>query len=182
MTTLLMYWPLAPVGLAFTTASIRAVRLSIKLLRREADLANRHVQVSGLVQAELNPPEAQLLDQPSQVLRGADRAGFRAGHQAAGTQYLAQATHLAHDLGRRDSDIEIQPAALNLLNEFVTPDVVGACVLGQSGRLASAKTRIRTFLPVPLGRRTTLADLLISVPWVHTHLHVNFDRAVKLGI
>ena len=49
-----MYLPLAPLGLARTTASTSAPRFCRILLLGEADLADRHVDHAGLVDAELD--------------------------------------------------------------------------------------------------------------------------------
>ena len=66
-----------------------------------------------------------------------DRAGLRVRHQAAGTEDPAQLAQLAHDVGRRDDHVALEPPFLDLL------DVLDADEIGAG--------RLRFPLPVALG-------------------------------
>ena len=53
---------------------------------------------------------------------------LRVWHEATWTEYTAQRTHLAHDLGSGNDYIHIGPSALDLRHVFVQPNVVGTGV------------------------------------------------------
>ena len=61
---------------------------------------------------------------------GRHRAGTRRRHQAAGAQDLAQRTDNAHHVRSGNADVEIGPAALDLLGQLRPADFVGPGGLG----------------------------------------------------
>jgi hypothetical protein len=55
-----------------------------------------------------------------------DRPGLRVGHESAATKDPSEPTDEAHAVGRREGDVELEPAGLDLLDEVLAADLVGA--------------------------------------------------------
>src|SRR5207249_2340802 len=54
------------------------------------------------------------------------RAGFRIRHQTTRAEHLTEATNQAHHVRRRHYRIEIQPAALDLVDHVLATNKIGA--------------------------------------------------------
>ena len=121
-----MYLPFAAAGLARTISSIdRRVVLQQALLV-EARLADHEVDDRGAVGAVLDLAGLRLLDGLGDVHR--DRADLRVRHLARRAEDAAEAADDRHQVGRRDRDVEVVEALLDLLREVLRADVVGAGV------------------------------------------------------
>ena len=57
-----------------------------------------------------------------------DRAGLRVRHQPARTEHASELADLSHLIRRRDHDVEVEPAFLDL-REILDADEVGAGLL-----------------------------------------------------
>ena len=77
----------------------------------------------GLVGPELGPALLELADGGLDV--EGDGAGLRVRHEAAAAEDHTELTDVLHHVGRRDGDVEVHPAALDLLDQFVASDVGG---------------------------------------------------------
>src|SRR5213082_1647803 len=71
------------------------------------------MQECRLINSELNTTGLHILNGSGQVK--CDCTGFGAGHQAAWAQLLTESTNLTHHIGCCYGDVEIEPAAFNLL-------------------------------------------------------------------
>ena len=128
------YLPLAAGGLAWTMAWMKVCRLSTSLASGEGDLAHRRVDDARLVDPELDLAGLGLLDGLADV--EGDRARLGVGHEALGAQDPAELADAAHDVGRGDDDVEVDPAAGDLLDDVVAAEVVGPGLLGLLDLLA----------------------------------------------
>ena len=91
------------------------------------------MDVSGLVDAELDLAGLDLADRLGDV--EGHGAGLRIRHQPARSEHAAELPELAHDVGRGDDDVEVEPAVLELL-DVLDADEVGAGGLGLPHPLA----------------------------------------------
>src|SRR5215217_7443659 len=101
---------------------------------RERGLAQDQVEVAVAVDPVLDLAALDVGDGPGHV-RG-DGAGPGVGHQAAGAEDAAEAADLAHHLGHGHGGVEVEEAALDLLDQVPAADHVGPGLLGLAGRLA----------------------------------------------
>ena len=73
-------------------------------------------------------------------IRG-DGAGLGVGHQTARAQHAGDPAHLGHLVGCGDRGVEVQEAALDLLDQIVAADHIGAGGDGLLGLLAHREHR-----------------------------------------
>src|SRR5687768_2783377 len=99
-----------------------------QLVDVEGDSPDRHVDHGGLVDAEVDPAAFDLADDAPDV-RG-DGAGARVWHQAARSEDAAEPADEAHHVRRRDGDVEVEPAALDPLDEVIAASIVSASLFG----------------------------------------------------
>jgi hypothetical protein len=78
----------------------------------------------ALVDLELDPAALDLADGALEV--ECDRPGLRVGHKATPAEDAPESTDLAHHVGRRERDVELEPAGLDPLDQIVAADLVGA--------------------------------------------------------
>ena len=104
----------------------------------EAHLADRHVHVAVAVGAVLDLAALELADGLADV--GGDGAGLRVRHQAAGAERAAEPADQRHEVGRGDGDVEVEHPALDLGDEVVGTDDVGARGAGLGGGVARRRT------------------------------------------
>src|SRR6185503_2729106 len=90
----------------------------------EARLAHGDVDDRALVDLELDATALDLANGAVQVERDRARLGIR--HQATTAEDLAQAPDLAHQVRRREGDVEVEPPGLDLLDQVLRADLVGA--------------------------------------------------------
>src|SRR4051812_33788346 len=115
-----------------------AVVLGERLLV-ERGLADDEVQVGLLVDAEVDLAALDVADRFSHI--GGDGAGLRVGHQATRAEHTGDAAHLGHLVGGGDRGVEVEETALDLLDEVVAADDVGACGFGLCGLVANGEHR-----------------------------------------
>src|SRR5260221_11797970 len=92
-------------------------------LLADGRLPDHGVDDAGLVDAELDATALRVLHGLGHVHRY--RAGLRVRHETARTEHAAETADLSHHVGRRDGDVEVEPAALDLLREILRADRVG---------------------------------------------------------
>ena len=102
-------------------------------------LAKGHVHDALLVGTELELARLELGDGAGRVGRHGARLGR--GHQALGSEHLAQLGQLGHGGRRREQDVEVERAARDVLNEVVEADEVSARRLGSVRGRALGKHR-----------------------------------------
>src|SRR5438309_9973809 len=87
-------------------------------------LADIGVDDAGLVYPVLDPPALDVLDGPRDIKGHGPGTWVR--HQATRPQDLAQPADLAHPGGRRQRDVEVEPALLDLFATAFTPAMAAA--------------------------------------------------------
>ena len=132
-----------------------------------------------LVDAELHLAGLDLLDRLGDVER--DGAGLRVGHQSAGTEDLTELTDGAHHVRRGDDGVEIDPAALDLLDHVVAADHVGAGILRFLLLLALGDHEHALGLSGAVREQGRASDHLIGVLGIDAEEHRELDRLVELG-
>ena len=81
---------------------------------------------------------------------------------------------------RRERDVELEPAGLDLLHEVLGADLVGARRCSASWAFSPwAKTATRTTLPVPFGQDDRATDHLVGMAGVDAQAEVGLDRRVE---
>ena len=109
------------------------------------------------------------------------RAGLGVGHQALGPQDAAQLADAAHDVGRGDDDVEVDPAAGDLLDELVAAGVVGPGRLGLLDLLARGQDADLLGLARAVGQDDRAADHLVGLLGVDPEPHGDVHGLVELG-
>ena len=146
--------PLAPGGLGLLHRIGERLDVLDELVVGERGLADAGLHDAGLLDAELDRAALGALHGAGDVHR--DRADLRVRHQAARAQHLAEPADQRHHVGRGDAAVEVDLAALHLLDQILGADDVGAGGLGLVGlgaaREHARRARVR---PVPFGRLTT---------------------------
>ncbi len=85
-----------------------------------------------------------------------------------------------HQVGRRDRDVEVVEAVLDLLGEVLGADDVGAGLLGLPGLVALGEHGDLDVLAEAVGQRDRPAQLLVGVADVEPGADVHLDRLVEL--
>src|SRR5512133_2338397 len=152
------------------------------LTRRKAGLADGNVQVTGLVNLELNAAQACFTDHARQVVRLHDRGGLWVRHETARAQDTAEAANLAHHLRRRDRYIDVNPTALALGDQVVETDKSGSGLLGQAGAITLGEDQDTDRLAQPRRQQAGAAHLLIGMARINTQANVNFQGAIELRV
>ena len=139
---------------------------SVSFGRVEAQLPDDGVDVAAGVVAELDLAGLVLADDLADV--GRDRAGPRRGHQPARAEHLAQRADDAHHVRRGDADVEVGPAALDLLRQLRAADLVRAGRLGLVDLVALGEHHRPQHPPIPCGStiepRTNWSACFGSIP------------------
>src|SRR5262249_317812 len=94
-----------------------------QLVFRERRLADAGLNDTGLLDAELDVAALWALHRAGDV--HGHRADFRVRHHAARTEHLTEATDQRHHVGSGDAAIEVDVAALYLLDQVFRTDHVG---------------------------------------------------------
>ena len=129
-----MYLPLAAGGLAWTMAWMKVRRLSTSLASAKETLPT--VEWTMLVLSTRNSTLPALVSSTALRTSKVTVPGLGVGHEALGAQDAAELADAAHDVGRRDDDVEVDPAAGDLLDDLVAAEVVGPGLLGLLDLLA----------------------------------------------
>ena len=171
------YWPLAPAGLARLMASTSVARFSTSCCGLEAALPNGTWMMPPLSTLNSTRPRLDLADGAVEVER--DRAGLGVGHQAAPAEDAAEPADLAHHVGRRERDVELQPAGLDLLDEVLAADLVGAGAERLLALVALGEHRDADDLARAVRQHDRAADHLVGVAGVDAQAEVRLDRRVE---
>jgi len=107
------------------------------LFRLHGNLANRQVDDTRFVGAVLGAPLAQLVERRREVV--GDRTGFGIRHETSAAEDHTELANIFHHIGGCDRDIEIEPTALNLFDEFGIARIGGAGLEGFFYALGAAK-------------------------------------------
>ena len=91
-------------------------------------------------------------------------------------------TDFAHHVGGGDCGIEFHPAALDLLDDVVRPDVIGAVLLCGGSGLALGEYQDSDLLAGAVGEHGEAAYLLVGMTGVEAHAHVDLDGFVVVGL
>ena len=107
-------------------------------------------------------------------------AGLRVRHQPARTEHATELADDAHLVGRRDRDVEVEEALLDLRREIGRADDVGAGVLRLARLLALREDSDAHVLADAVREHDRPAQLLVGVAHVETEAEVHLDRLVEL--
>ena len=145
----------------------------------EGDLADRRVDDARLVDPELDLAGLGLLDGLADV--EGDRAGLGVGHEALGAQDAAELADAAHDVGGGDDDVEVDPAAGDLLDDVVAAEVIGPGLLGLLDLLARGDDADLLRLARAVGQDDGASDHLVRILGIDPQPDVDVDGFVELG-
>jgi len=95
----------------------------VQILLAEGELAYGHMHASASIGSVFRPPCLGASDRFPRGVR--DRSGLGVRHEPPWPQYASEWTNTSHRGGRGDHQIEIQPSALDALDQFVSAHVVG---------------------------------------------------------
>ena len=137
------------------------------------------MDVARLVRAVLHLTCLDFADGFLQIHR--DRAELRVRHESARTENLTEAADRAHHVGRSDSDIEVEPAALDLLHDLIRADEVSSCCLSLSDLLALCKDEHALGLARAMRQDKDAAHLLIRILRIDAKAHMQLDGLVEFG-
>ena len=176
-----MNWPLTPLGRARTTLSIIVSRLSKNLVLFKAGLADGEVHEPGAVEAVLDAALLGLFDDSRQVvgLDDGTRPGVR--HEATPSEIPSEPSDLAHHVGGGDCYVEVDPSALDALDEVVVADEVRACLLGDGDCLAVGEYCHAQGLADAVGKHGHASNDLIGVAGVGPGANVKLNGLIELG-
>ena len=111
---------------------------------------------------------------------GRDRAGLRVGHQAARAEHLAELADRAHHVGRRDDGVEVHPAALDLVDQLLAADEVGAGLLRFLLLVGAGNRQHPLALAEPVRQDDRAADHLVGVLGIDAEAKRELDGLVEL--
>ena len=103
--------------------------------------------------------------------------GLRVRHQAAPAEDLAEPADHAHRVGRRERDVELEPAGLDLLDQVLAADLVGAGAERLLGLLALGEDGDPDDLARAVRQDDRAADHLVGVARVDAEPEVGLDRS-----
>ena len=127
----------------------------------------------GFIGAVLHLTAFGVLDRLRDVRR--HRSNLRIRHQSTWTEDLAQLTDDAHRVRRRDHDVEIHEAFLDLRREIVEADNVGARVLRSLNLVALGEHGDAHFLPNAGRQDHGSAHRLIGLLRIDAEIHRDVD-------
>ena len=108
-----------------------------------------------------------------------DRARLGVRHEAAPAEDLAQLADHAHRVRRRERDVELQPAGLDLLDEVLATDLVGAGAQRLLGLLALGEDGDPDDLAGAVREDDRAANHLVGVARVDAEAQVGLDGRVE---
>jgi hypothetical protein len=136
---------------------------------------------AGLVHLELDASGLDLTDGLAGVV--GHGAGLGVGHQAPGTEHLAELADLGHGLGRGDGDIEIGPAIDALLDHVLEADKLGTGRAGRLGRSSGlGEHEHADRFAGAVGQRGGAADHLVGLLGINPETEGKVDGLVELGL
>ena len=177
--TFFRYLPLAADGFgAHDLFESRCVVLD-QLLRAERGLADHQVQVGLLVDPETDLAALDVGYRLGDV--GGHRAGLRVGHQAARAEHSGDPADLGHLVRRGDRGVEIQEAPLDLCDQVVAADPVGAGRFRLGGLVAGSEDDDAGGLAGAVRQVDGATHHLVGLAGVNAQPERDLDRAVELG-
>ena len=168
--------PLASDGRLRLISSRRIVEVLGDLAGFHGHLADGEVDDAGLVGAELGAALAELGDGGLEV--EGDRAGLRVGHEALAAEHHTELADVLHHVRGGDGDVEVEPAALDLLDELVGAGEGGAGVEGFLLLLGLAEHQDLLLAAELVGKDDGVADRLALL---EVEPDVDLDGLVELG-
>ena len=108
-----------------------------------------------------------------------DRAGLGVRHQPAPAEDLAEPADHAHRVGRREGDVELEPAGLDLLDEVLAADLVGAGAERLLGLVALGEDGDPDDLAGAVREDDRAADHLVGVARVDAEPEMGLDGRVE---
>src|SRR3954451_10423185 len=144
----------------------------------EALLADRDVDVRAAVGAVLELARLRLANRLADVHRDGARLGVR--HLAARAEDAPELADDAHLVGRRDGDVEVVEALLDLRREIRRADDVRAGLLGLARLLAVGEDGDARLAAGAVREHQRPAQLLFGVADVQPQIEVRLDRLVEL--
>src|SRR3954465_13637532 len=145
----------------------------------ERHLADWKMDDRGAIGAVLEAAGLGLPDGLGHVL--GDRADLRVRHLAARAEDAAEAADHRHHVRRRDGDVEVVEAALDLLGEVLGAPPAGTGDLGPLGLVALGEDGDLLLLAQPVREADRRAQLLVRVADVQPGADVRLDGLVELG-
>ena len=128
----------------------------------------------------LNATGLELGDHLSDVHGHGAELGVR--HEATGTEDLTDATNLGHHHRGGDGSIEVDLALLDLGDELVGTDDVGAGLSGLLGLSALGEDGDTDGLAGAVGQGDGATDVLIGLTGVDAEAEVSLNGLVELGV
>src|SRR3954451_10828041 len=144
----------------------------------EALLADRDVDVRAAVGAVLELARLRLANRLADVHR--DGAGLRVRHLPARAEDAAELADDAHLVGRRDGDVEVVEALLDLACEVGGPDDVRPGLLRLARLVAVGEDRHAGVAAGAVREHQRAAQLLLGVAHVQPQVEVRLDRLIEL--
>ena len=138
------------------------------------------MQECRLINSELNATGLHILNGSGQVK--CDCPGFGAGHQAAWAKLLTKSTNLTHHIGCCYGDVEIEPAAFNLLDQVIKTNKIRSSCLCLVGFLTLGEYQYLHLFTSAGGQHRYSAHHLVSVARIDAELHMNFDSRIKFYV
>src|SRR5436305_7743004 len=138
------------------------------------------MQECRLIDSELNATGLHILNGSGQVK--CDCPGFGAGHQAAWAKLLTESTNLTHHIGCCYGDVEIEPAAFNLLDQVIKTNKVRSSRLRLVGFLALGENQYPHLFAGTGGQHRYSAHHLVSVARIDAELHMNFNSRIEIYV
>src|SRR5437867_5692211 len=149
-----------------------------ELFGAERVLADRRVDVAGLVHAELDLARLGLADGAADVER--HRAELRVRHETARTQHLAESADLPHEVGGRDRRVVLHSASLHPLHQILGANHVGARLPRLTLFLALGEHGHPHGLADAVWEHDRATDHLVGVLRVHAQAEREIDGLVEL--
>ena len=171
------YWPFAPGRLRPVDRVDQGGEVGDERIRLEARPTERVWTMPALSTLNSTRPPLTSLDRPLEVER--DRAGLGVRHQPPAAEDLAEPADHAHRVGRREGDVELEPAGLDLLDEVLGADLVGAGAERLLGLVALGEDRDPDDLARAVREDDRAADHLVGVAGIDAEAEVGLDGRVE---
>src|SRR5215212_9660736 len=166
-------------GLGLHDGVEQRLRVLAQAVVLERDLADADVDDARLIDAVLDLAGLRLAHGRGDV--EGDGAGLRVGHQAAGAEHLTQLADEAHHVGRGDDGVEVEPAALDAVDDVLAAGHVGAGLFGLLDLLALRDDEHADGLADAVRQHDGAAHELVGLARVDAQPHRQLDRLVELA-
>ncbi len=134
---------------------------------------------SGLIDAKFDLAGFGFADGGRDIQRHS--SGLWVGHQASRAQNLSERADRAHHIRRRDQRVEFEVAALDLVDQIFSPDLVSAGLLGLALFFGLAGDDDHAFRFAQTVRKNDRsAHQLIGFARIDAEHHRDLDRLIEL--